>query len=101
MGRSAMLVGYACVVVLLIVLQRLRQKGHAPLWLIPPLFCLWVNTHGSWFIGMIIFSMIVAGGLVRLKWGMIDSETWTPSQRRNLLLSLGASAACVFVNPYV
>jgi hypothetical protein len=58
-GPRTILFGYACLVVLLILLQRLRQRGHAPLWLIPPLFCLWVNTHGSWFIGMIIFSMIV------------------------------------------
>jgi hypothetical protein len=99
-GPRTILFGYACLVVLLIVLQRLRQKGHAPLWLIPPLFCLWVNTHGSWFIGMIIFSMIVAGGLVRLKWGMIDSEPWSPSQRKNLLLAWGASVAALFVNPF-
>ena len=49
---------------------------------------------------MIIFSMIVAGGLVRLKWGLIDSEPWTPAQRRNLLISWGASVAALFVNPY-
>jgi len=78
-GPRTILFGYACLVVLLIVLQRLRQKGHAPLWLIPPLFCLWVNTHGSWFIGMIIFSMIVAGGMVHLKWGMVDNEPWSIS----------------------
>src|SRR5216684_2040088 len=99
-GPRTILLGYACLVVLLIVLQRFRQRGNASLWLIPLLFCLWVNTHGSWFIGMIIFSMIVAGGLVRLKWGMIDSEPWTPSQRRNLLLTWGASVAALFVNPY-
>jgi len=34
-GPRTILFGYACLVVLLIVLQRLRQKGHAPLWLIP------------------------------------------------------------------
>jgi hypothetical protein len=99
-GPRTILFGYACLVVLLIVLQRLRQKGHAPLWLIPPLFCLWVNTHGSWFIGMIIFSIIVAGGLVHLKWGMIDSEPWTPSQRKNLLMAWGASVTALFVNPF-
>jgi hypothetical protein len=99
-GPRTILFGYACLVVLLIVLQRLRQQGHARLWLIPPLFCLWVNTHGSWFIGMIIFSMIVAGGLVRLKRGLIESEPWTPAQRRNLLMAWGASVAALFVNPY-
>jgi hypothetical protein len=99
-GPRTILFGYACLVLLLIILQRSRQTGHAPLWLIPPLFCLWVNTHGSWFIGMIIFSMIVAGGMVRLKWGMIDSEPWLPSQRRNLLLAWAASVGALFVNPF-
>jgi hypothetical protein len=99
-GPRTILFGYAYLVALLLVLQRFRQKGQAPLWLIPPLFCLWVNTHGSWFIGMIIFSIIVAAGLIRLKWGMIDSEPWTPSQRKNLLLAWGASVALLFVNPF-
>jgi hypothetical protein len=99
-GPRTILFGYAYLVVLLIVLQRFRQNGHAPLWLIPPLFCLWVNTHGSWSIGMIIFSIIAAGGLVRLKWGMVESESWTPSQRKNLLLAWGASVALLFVNPF-
>jgi hypothetical protein len=99
-GPRTILFGYAYLVLLLIVLQRFRQSGHAPLWLLPPLFCLWVNTHGSWSIGMIIFSIIVAAGLVRLEWGMLDSEPWTPAQRKNLLLAWGASVAALFVNPF-
>jgi|GEM_PF-218857 len=99
-GPRTILFGYAYLVLLLIILQRFRRNGHAPLWLLPPLFCLWVNTHGSWSIGMIIFSTIVAGGLVRLKWGMVESEPWTPSQRKNLLLAWGASVASLFVNPF-
>src|SRR5450759_4612138 len=99
-GPRTILFGYVYLVVLLIVLQRFRQNGHAPLWLIPPLFCLWVNTHGSWSIGMIIFSIIAAGGLVGLKRGMLDSEPWTPAQRKNLLLAWGASVAALFVNPF-
>jgi len=99
-GPRTILFGYACLVVLLIILQRFRQKGQASLWLIPPLFCLWVNTHGSWFIGMIIFSIIFAGGMARLNWGLIDSEAWTASQRKSLLLAWGASVVALFVNPF-
>jgi hypothetical protein len=99
-GPRTILFGYVCLVVLLILLQRLRQNGRAPLWLMPPLFCLWVNTHGSWFIGMILFSTIVATGLVRLKWGMVESEPWTPSQRKKLFLAWGASVGVLFVNPF-
>ena len=99
-GPRTILFGYSYLVVLLIVLQRFRQRGHCPLWVLPPLFCLWVNTHGSWFIGMIIFSIIVAAGMVQLKWGLVDSEPWTTSQRKNLLLAWGASVAFLFVNPF-
>lgn len=99
-GPRTILFGYADLVLLLIILQRFRQTGRAPLWLIPPLFCLWVNTHGSWSIGMIIFSLTVAGGLFRLNWGMVESEPWTPAQRRNLVLVWLVSVALLFVNPF-
>ncbi len=99
-GPRTILFGYAYLVVLLIILQRFRQKGNAPLWLIPPLFCLWVNTHGSWSIGLIIFSVIIAAGLFPMKWGMVESDVWTAAQRKNLIISWCASIALLFLNPF-
>jgi hypothetical protein len=99
-GPRTILFGYLYLVVLLIILQRLRLKGHAPLWLIPPLFGLWVNTHGSWSLGMIFFSIIVAGGVFPFKWGTVETELWPKAQRKSLLLTWGASILLLFVNPY-
>jgi hypothetical protein len=99
-GPRTILFGYADLVLLLIVLQRFRQKGHAPLWLLPPLFCLWANTHGSWLIGMVIFSTVIGAGLFQGEWGFIAAEPWTPSQRNRLLMSWGSSLAALFVNPF-
>jgi hypothetical protein len=99
-GPRTILFGYAYLVVLLILLQRFRQRSDAPLWLIPPMFCLWVNTHGSWSLGMIIFTVIVAGGIVPLRWGLVESELWTRPQRTKLLVTWAASIALLFVNPY-
>jgi hypothetical protein len=99
-GPRTILFGYAFLVVLLVILQRFKQRGHAPLWLIPPLFCLWINTHGSWSLGMIFFSIIIAGGLFTFKWGMVESELWTSAQRKSLLLTWGASIVLLFANPY-
>ncbi len=64
-GPRTILFGYAYLVVLLIILQQFRRKGNAPLWLIPPLFCLWINTHGSWSLGVIVFGIVAASGLVQ------------------------------------
>lgn len=99
-GPRTILFGYAYLVVLLVVLQRFRLRGRAPLWLIPPLFCLWINTHGSWSLGLTVFGIVIAGGLIGGQWGKIEAVRWTPTQLRQLLLTMGASIAGLFINPY-
>jgi hypothetical protein len=99
-GPRTILFGYLYLVILLIILQRFRRHGRAPLWLIPPLFCLWINTHGSWSLGLIVFSIIAAAGLVRNGSGLIQAEPWTASQFGKLVVTGMASAAALFVNPF-
>lgn len=99
-GPRTILFGYAYLVLLLIILQRVRQSGSGPLWLIPPLFCLWANTHGSWLLGFIVFLIIGFAGLVPTTWRPIQSEPWNASQRRNIALTGLASGAAVFINPF-
>lgn len=99
-GPRTILFGYAYLVVLLAVLERFRSKGHAPLWLLPPLFCLWINTHGSWSLGLTVFGIFAACGFVQGEWGAITASRWRPRQARQLLAAFGASCAALFVNPY-
>ncbi len=104
-GPRTILFGYAWLVILLIILQRcrlqrFRLRGNAPLWVIPLLFCLWINTHGSWLIGLICFSIVVIAGLVKGTWGRVTAEPWTDSQRRRLGFTWLASVAALFVNPF-
>lgn len=99
-GPRTILFGYLFLVVLLIILQNYREKNGAQLWLIPPLFCIWVNTHGSWSLGMIFFSIIIVTGLIPVNCGMVVGELWTPSQRNGLVAAWVASAAMLFMNPY-
>jgi hypothetical protein len=99
-GPRTILFGYAYLTLLLIILQHMRQVGRAPLWIIPPLFCLWVNTHGSWSLGIAVFSIVVAAGFVKGDWGLVYSDGWTTSQRKRLLAAWAASVAALFINPY-
>jgi hypothetical protein len=99
-GPRTILFGYALLILLLALLDRFRSEGRAPLWIIPPLFCFWINTHGSWSLGMVVFGIIIAGGLVEGRWGKVESVRWSPSQLRKLLLAFGASVAALFANPY-
>ena len=99
-GPRTILFGYVYMVLLLIILQRFRSMGRGPLWLLPPLFCLWVNTHGSWLIGFIVFGIVAAAGLVEGRWGRVEASRWTPSQLKQLVVAGLASAAALFINPF-
>lgn len=99
-GPRTILFGYLYLVILLIVLQRFRAKGRAPLWAVPLLFCLWANTHGSWSLGLIIFFLFIVAGFLEGSWGRVDAIRWSPLQMRQLLATFAASVAALFVNPY-
>lgn len=99
-GPRTILFGYALMVLMLILLQRFRKLGRAPLWCMPPLFCLWANTHGSWLMGLVIFAIVVLAGIPTGRWGRIVAVPWTPSQLRRLSLAWLASVAALFVNPF-
>ncbi|MFB3920870.1 MAG: hypothetical protein ACE145_04065 [Terriglobia bacterium] len=99
-GPRTILYGYIFILILLMLLRRYRTTGQAPLWVIPPMFCLWINTHGSWLLGLFIFGIIIACGLVEGQWGRVEAERWTPSQLRRLIATMAASIVALFVNPF-
>ena len=99
-GPRTLLFAYVYLVVLLLILERIRAQGRGPLWAIPLVFVLWVNCHGSWVIGMAVFGISIAAGMVDLPWSGVEIVKWSPRQARQLLVTLGASVAAVFVNPF-
>ena len=98
-GPRMLLFGWLCMVGLLLVLDRFRRTGKS-LWLLPPLFALWINLHGSWVFGMIVLALTIASGLVKGEWGLIVARRWTAAELRKLLLTLAVSVAALFVNPF-
>ena len=99
-GPRTILLGWACLLALMFVLWKLMKDGEAPLWTVPLIFLLWVNLHGSWLIGLIVFGIVVASGFVSGTWGKVVAEEWSPAMRRKLLLTAGAIVPVLFVNPY-
>ena len=99
-GPRTVLFGYVYLVILLTVLDRFRTRGRAPLWVLPPLFCLWINTHGSWCLGIAVLGVFIACGFLEGEWGAIKAIRWSPKQSRQLLAAFGASCAALFLNPY-
>jgi hypothetical protein len=94
------LIGY-CFLVLLLILMELYRQGHEKvLWAIPPLFLIWVNTHGSFFMGLGILGVFWFCGLFHFEWGSVVAKPWTKKQSRNLLLTILASVVLLPLTPY-
>lgn len=98
-GPRMLLFGWLCMVGLLIVLERFRQTGRG-LWMLPPLFAVWINFHGSWVFGLVVLAITIASGLVEGEWGLVFSHRWTQSELRKLLIAVGASIVALFANPF-
>ena len=94
-----LLFGWLCLTGVLLILDHFRRTGKG-LWLLPPLFVIWINLHGSWIYGMAVFVLTIASGLVQGQWGMAEAKRWTPEELKKLLFALGASVAALFVNPF-
>ena len=99
MAPRTLLFGWLCMVGLLILLDRLQRTGKG-LWLLPPLFALWINLHGSWVFGMVVLVVTITSGLVEGEWGLVVARRWTPVQLRRLVVALAGSVAILFANPF-
>ncbi len=61
-GPRTLLFGWIFLLVELLIFEMYDSRPRY-LWLLPPLFVLWVNTHGSWLIG---FALLIAFRLRRM-----------------------------------
>ncbi len=98
-GARTLLFGWLYLVVLLLILEAVRGGSWNKLWVIPPLFCLWVNTHGSWPMGIVVFGIFIASGLLEGSWGHAYATRWSGQQLRKLFLAASATVVALFVNP--
>ena len=71
------MLGYLFLILTLIALERFRQGKSRALWFLPPLFLIWVNTHGSWVIGLGTIVVFWASGLTELRLGSIEARRWS------------------------
>ena len=70
------------------------------LWLLPPIFCVWVNLHGSWLIGLGLFVLYILCGSFTFTKGAFSQQAFSPEERNRLLVVLGLCVAALMVNPY-
>lgn len=85
--------------VVLWVVYRYKRHDEDRLWLLPPIFALWVNLHGGWAIGAIIL-LVTAAGEVLNHLLRSRSESVMPIPKLIRLIVFSALAAVALIlNP--
>ncbi len=99
-GARTIVVAYLAMSVLMAILEASERGRKRLLWLLPPLFCLWINLHGSWIIGLGFLGLYILCGLVKLSMGVFEQDAFLPADRNRLCLVFVASLGALMVNPY-
>lgn len=85
------------------VLQRLRARGSAPLWLLPLVQLVWVNVHASHIVGVLLPAVFLAGEAGGWLAPGLDPAEPLPLPRRRYAATLGAvlgaNVLAALVNP--
>ena len=94
------LLGYIFLVITLVCLERFRQGYRNALWILPPVFLLWVNMHGSFVLGFMAMGLYWICGLAEFSWGSIHTERWTLGDRIRLELAALFCLVMLPITPY-
>lgn len=88
-------------VILLSILDRVREGRTRLLLLLPPMTVLWTNLHGGFFIGLVVIGAYAAGELaLALFTASRDERRDCLKKARWYVLTAAGCAAATLVNPY-
>jgi hypothetical protein len=99
-SARTILIAYLALSAEMAILEAVQRGRARLLWLLPPLFCVWINLHGSWLIGIAVLVMYLVCGLFRLNAGVFQQQPFSAGERNRLLAVLGASLVALLINPY-
>jgi hypothetical protein len=94
------MLGYVFLILTLIALERSRRGKHGTLWLLPVLFLVWINTHGSWIIGLGTIAAYWLCGLFEFQLGGLEARRWCQSDRKRISFVFLLSLCALPITPY-
>lgn len=98
-GIRPQLIGYLLLVCELLIVHLGRRRDPRWFLALPPLFALWVNCHGSFFLGLMVLASVVFCSLLDVHVGLLVSQRWDKRRRKILTLAFALSIPALFLNP--
>ncbi len=100
-GPRTILFAYLALSAELAIIEAMERDNARIAWLLPPLFCVWINLHGSWLIGLALLVVYIACGSVgAVSVGAFEQPRRPGKEYKRLFLVVAASLVALMVNPY-
>jgi hypothetical protein len=99
-GARTIVVAYLALSAEMAIIEAAERGKTRLVWLLPPLFCLWINLHGSWIVGLGFLGLYILCGLFNLQIGAFEQRSFAAAERNRLIRVFSASLAALLVNPY-
>ena len=93
------MLGYFLLACELLLVQLGRTRDPRWFLLLPLLFALWVNCHGSFFLGLIVLAVLLACSFLDWRAGLLDSRPLASSRCKVFTAAAALSLPALFVNP--
>jgi hypothetical protein len=93
------LIGYLLLVIELLLIHLGRTRSPRWFFGLPPLFALWINCHGSFFLGLILAGIYLFSSFFSFRMGSLVSPRWDSRHRKLLALAWILSITALFLNP--
>ncbi|MCL5671161.1 MAG: hypothetical protein M1423_07695 [Acidobacteria bacterium] len=94
------LLGYAFLIATLIVLRRFRDGYKKSIWVLPLIFLLWTNSHGTFVLGFGVLGVYWLSGLKEFHVGDLYGRRWTLRERQQLELIALLCLIASIITPY-
>lgn len=94
-----MVIGYLFLVVELLLIHLARTRSRRWLIALPPLFAVWVNCHGSYVLGLLVWAVFWCCSFFDFSLGALVCRRWPSDDRRWLGLTGILSMAALLLNP--
>ena len=100
MSMRPQLPGMVFLIVTLICLEMFRRGRRKALWILPPLFMLWVNTHGTFVLGFVAMGVYWLAGLRAFRLEFLEAVAWKAGERRHLATIFLLCLLACLITPY-
>ena len=93
------MIGYLLLTLELLVIQFGRTRSPRWFLALPLLFAIWVNCHGSFFLGIVLAAVISFSSYFQFQWGGLIAHRWERRRRQMLTWSVVLSVPALLLNP--